>query len=80
MKNIILSSYDESINTLQKQIFDSIESFCKTWLLWRKVSNDLKDIENWDFYIKISSYHLKVKYEIDKKLFEVLIKNVKIWT
>lgn len=79
-ESIIINSYDESINTLQKQIFDNIESFCKTWLLWRKVSSDLKGIEKWDFYIKISSYHLKVNYEIDKKLSEVLIKNVKIWT
>jgi hypothetical protein len=28
-ENIILNSYTESINLLQKQIFDSIEKFCK---------------------------------------------------
>jgi hypothetical protein len=32
-ENIILNSYDESVNLLQKQIFDNIETFCETLLL-----------------------------------------------
>jgi hypothetical protein len=65
---------------LQKQIFDSIEKFCKNWLLWRTVLSDLNNIERWFFYIKISTYSIITNYILDKNLEEVLIKNVKIKT
>lgn len=79
-ESIILNSYDQSINLLQKQIFDDIERFCKTWLLWRMVLNDINDEENWHFYISINSYQVKIDYLLNKNLAEVLIKNVKTKT
>lgn len=79
-ENIIINSYDESVNTLQKLIFDNIERFCETWLLWRMILNSTNILENWYFYIKINSYQIKINYEINKIKEEVLIKNIKIET
>ncbi len=79
-ESIILDSYGNSINLLQKQILDNIEEFCKKWLLWRRVLTDLDKMEEWYFYIRISSYQIKTNYILDKTLKEILIKNVKIET
>lgn len=44
-EDIILTTYKNSIELLQKQIFDEIEIFCKNWLLWRSIETDSRNIE-----------------------------------
>lgn len=63
---IILDSYDNSINLLQDNIFGGIEKYCKKWLLWRHLSLDINDKEEWYFFIKINSYKIKVSFELYK--------------
>ena len=77
---IILNSYEESINLLQKHIFDNIEIFCKNWLLWRKVEKEFEFYEEWYFFIKINTYKIKIDFILDKNLEEVTIKSLKINT
>ncbi len=79
-EQLILDTYENSINLLQKHIFDNIEDFCKKWLIWRKITKGLKNYEEWCFYIKINSYKIKADFNLYKDIEEVIIKSLKINT
>ncbi len=79
-EEIIMESYEKSIDLLQKQIIDKIENFCKDWILWRKVLSESKIIEKWYFFITINSYKIKITFLKDKKLNKIIITSVKINT
>lgn len=53
---------------MQKHIFDNIETFCKNWLLGRKIDKELELYEEWYFFIKINAYKIKINFVLYKNL------------